>query len=168
MKRASSIQEWVACMCAVAVKTGTETKKVKSLEMEVKRLQATVAQYRDEVKDLQDELTRYERDFLRHDRDLARCYNCDRYWSIQDDLFDCDGRCELRCPHCVSVDDCSQCGASGCSDCLRYCQTKSCLAKLCPACVETNTDCSHRMCENHNAPCEMCPGPSSSSSSDEK
>lgn len=168
MKRvrpAASIEEWVAIKCAMAVKAGTETRRVKWLEAEAARLRDAMVYLREEIKDLQSELTRYENDFLENNMDLARCYNCERYWSIQEDLADCDGRCELRCRRCVTAIDCAQCGEPGCSDCLIHCQAIGCSAKICPPCMDTNTECVHRMCDNHNAPCEKC-APAASSSSE--
>lgn len=160
MKRArpaASIQEWVACNVAVAVKKATESKKIASLEHDLSIVRKQLIFYKEERNDLEKDLRRYENDFLKTLSDLRPCNNCGRYWSTTD-LFYCEHGCEeIKCENCVAVEECAQCGQSICADCLSYCEEKYCRTKLCPACVDNNTDCDHRMCNIHNSPCSKCP-----------
>lgn len=176
MKRvrpAASIQEWVACSVAVAVKKVTESKKIAALEWELNRVRKQLADCRTDNHDLEKELKRYEDNFLKTLSDLGTCNNCGRYWDTID-LFDCEGGCgETKCDNCVTIKDCDQCGESMCEDCLSYCEQKYCHRKICSACFDKNTDCAHRMCDDHSSPCTKCPvssfaNSSSSNSSSEK
>lgn len=175
MKRvrpAASIEEWVACHVAMAVKKATESKKIAALERELNSVRKQLANCGKDNMDLENELKRYEDNFLKTLSDLGTCNNCARYWSTSD-LFNCEGGCgETKCDNCVTIKECDQCGESMCEDCLSCCEQRYCYLKICSACYEKNTDCAHRMCEKHSSPCTKCPVPafanSSSSSSSEK
>lgn len=176
MKRvrpAASIQEWVACSVAVAVKKATESKKIAALEWELNRVRKQLADCGKEKNDLEKELRRYEAEFLQDLPEAESCNKCGHYWS-REYLFDCEGGCEERkCERCVTIKECAQCGQYMCSDCFVFCETAFCFARICYTCSDKNTDCAHRMCNDHSSPCTKCPvfsfaNSSSSNSSSEE
>lgn len=166
MKRvrpAASIEEWVAQTVALAVKSGQRTTQAEH----IKRLECNVVLLREHQMKLEKVVKRYETEFLTKLDHVDQCYSCDCYWHAAD-LFDCDGQCEARCPDCAVIKDCQQCGESRCDDnCLRYCDVKGCYERICNKCFESNTECEHRMCRDHNDPCKLCKLPLSSSEEEE-
>lgn len=152
MKRvrpAASIEEWVAQMVTLAVKSGNKSLRAKSLD-----------NAKEENARLKDVIRRYET--LLVDMDtlgdiLGYCAKCDQVWK-QEDLFDCEGRCDWMCNNCSITSDCTQCGERRCDDsCIRYCDAKGCLNRLCKECFGKNMPCGfHDLCEEHKGPCPLC------------
>lgn len=156
MKRvrpSASIEEWVACTVALAVKLDTDTRQTRRIKQQA----LGISSLKEEIVQLGAVIRRYHTDYLHTLDDLALCSSCDYYWN-KDDLFDCDGNCDLRCSNCVDIRDCAQCSEPRCDDdCLSYCSVKGCMTRICNQCIDKNSDCQHTVCEDHSGPCTLCP-----------
>lgn len=101
MKRASSIQEWVATYVALSVKC-----------QRIQQLEKQLAEKQEKIKC-------YEIIFKQSDGRF-QCNDCNE-WFENDDMAVCEGDgCSPMCQECDDRSFCSYCGSFKCVDCTSY------------------------------------------------
>lgn len=120
MKRAKSIQEWVACTVAVAVKS----QRIQDLEEQLEKTKATNCRY--------DQLFQKEQS-----QNRFKCPVCAE-WFDNIDAALCEGGCDPTCQSCESRYFCDECRALKCDDCILVCPINpiDCRYLLCVVCAE--------------------------------
>lgn len=118
MKRASSIQEWVAICVALAVKCER-----------IQQLEGKLAEKQEQIK-------RYETIF-KQSNGRFQCTDCEE-WFENDDMAVCEGDgCPPICQECDDRSFCSHCGGFKCIDCIDgWCRAHpNCSFAICNECL---------------------------------